>query len=167
MLTALVLGAAAGCSTPDATPAPPATSAPASVAPTPTFAEVHRGDTESVVLLRKYDPRNRAVVVEPTVFMQGPDFCEAFHLPGTDRRCERAWATEDSKVKVTLPLSPRAVLLSVGDGSAECIDEPTGAGRCRWGPADLAERVDADDSMLVRLTTEDGTATRIAEVYIP
>ena len=163
----VVLLSAAGCSTPDPEATPPTASAPASAAPTPTFAEVGRGDTESVVKVRKYDPRERALVVEPTVFLQGPDFCEAFHLPGTDPRCERDWATEDSKVKVTLPVSPGAALLTIRDGEPECLDDRTGAGTCRWSPDALAERVTQDDDFLARLTTRDGVATRIAEVFIP
>jgi hypothetical protein len=163
-VAATIVLVAAGCSTPEPRPEAPTASTPA---PTPTFAEVQRGDTESVVKLRDYDPRVRAVVVEPTVFLQGPDFCAAFHLPGTDPRCDLAWTTEDSKVKVTLPVSREAELLTTGDGSSGCVDDRTGAGTCRWSPAQLAERVAADDSFLARLTTRDGTATRIAEVFVP
>ncbi|MFI7543925.1 hypothetical protein [Actinoplanes sp. NPDC049599] len=167
LAAAVLLLGAAGCS-PEPARVPPAASAPAPAAPTPTFAEVHRGDTESVVKLHRFDPRARAVVVEPTVFLQGPDFCAAFHLPGTDPRCDRAWATEDSRVKVTLPVSADAELLSIRDGSPECLDDRTGAGTCRWPASALAGRVSADEGgLLVRLTTKDGTATRIAEVYVP
>jgi hypothetical protein len=157
----------AGCSASDEPPPPAATSAPASAAPTPTFTDVSRGDTESVVKLLKYDARALAVVVEPTVFLDGTAFCTAFGIPGTDPRCERDWVTEDSKTKVTLPLGARAKLLTVRDGDPECIDERTGAGACSWAPAELARRAAPADGILVRLTTEDGTATRIAEVYLP
>jgi len=157
----------AGCSAPEEAPSPPATSAPVSAAPTPTFTDVSRGDTESVVKLLKYDRQALAVVVEPTVFLDGTAFCAAFRIPGTDRRCERDWVTEDSKIKVTLPVGTRAKLLTVRGGDPECIDERTGAGSCPWAPAELARQTAPADGVLIRLTTEDGTATRIAEVYLP
>jgi hypothetical protein len=166
LASALLLGLAA-CSAPEPTPLPPVTSATASAAPTPTFTDVSHGDTDSIVKLRKYDPRARAAVVEPTVFLDGPAFCEAFHLPGTDQRCELAWVTEDSRLKVTLPVDPDAELLTVRDGEAGCIDERTGAGSCPWRAAEVTRRAGPDVDLLARVTTEDGTVTRIAELYLP
>jgi len=159
----------AGCSALDEQPPPPAASAPVSAAPapTPTFTDVSRGDTESVVNLLKYDARALAVVVEPTVFLDGTAFCTAFGIPGTDARCERDWVTEESKIKVTLPVSTRAKLLTVRGGDPECIDERTGAGACPWSKAELTRQAAPAGGILIRLTTEDGTATRIAELFLP
>jgi hypothetical protein len=162
----LLLGVAA-CSAPEPTPAPPVTSAPASAAPTPTFTDVSHGDTDSIVKLRKYDARARAAVVEPTVFLDGPAFCKAFHLPGTDQRCERSWVTEDSRLKVTLPVDPEVELLTVRDSKPECVDQRTGTGSCPWRVADVTRRASPDVDLLVRVTTRDGTVTRIAELYLP
>lgn len=158
MLTATLL--LAGCSSAAPTTTPSASPA----APTPTFADVSRGDTESVVKLLKYNPRTRAAVVEPVVFMEGLAFCQAFRIPETDPRCERSWVTEDSRVKVTLPVAANVQLLTVRDGDSTCVNERTGAGSCRWSPGDLAV---PEPDRLVRLTTADGAVTQIAELFLP
>jgi hypothetical protein len=161
VLTALLLLAA--CSS----PASPVTPSASPAAPTPTFADVSHGDTESVVKLLRYDPETRAAVVEPVVFLDGLAFCQAFHIPETDPRCERPWVTEDSRVKVTLPVMPRVRLLTVKDGDSACVDDGTGTGSCPWRPADLARLAVPDRDLLVRLTTTDGTITQIAELFLP
>jgi hypothetical protein len=153
----------AACSSP-APRNPPAASAPA---PVPTFADVSHGDTESVAKLLTFDPETRAAVVEPVVFLEGLAFCTAFRIPQTDPRCERSWVTEDSRVKVTLPVATAARLLTVKDGDSTCINEKTGAGSCPWRPEDLAQHAAPDRDLLVRLTTADGTITQIAELFLP
>lgn len=164
LLVAPLVFALAACSSPD--PVSPAPTASSSVAPTPTFTDVFRGDSSSVVRLRAYDPRARSVVVEPVVFLQGPDYCAAYHVSGTDPRCDRDWVTEDSRTKTTLPVSTKAELLSVRGGEAECIGDD-GAGTC---PLPRDERVrwsTGDPDLLLRLTVRDGTATRLAELFLP
>jgi hypothetical protein len=162
LATTLLLAA---CSSPAAKPQAGPSASPAP--PTPTFTDVSHGDTNSIVKLLKYDPKARAAVVEPVVFLDGPAFCRAFRIPETDPRCEREWVTEDSRIKVTLPVTARVRLLTVKDGDASCVNEQTGAGSCPWSSRDLAQHAAPGRDLLVRLTTADGAATTIAELYLP
>ncbi|BCJ48863.1 hypothetical protein Asp14428_03380 [Actinoplanes sp. NBRC 14428] len=145
--------------------------APSSAAPTgsprPTFADVSRGDTDSVVRLRAYEPRARSVVVEPTIFMQGPDFCTAFALPESDPRCNLEWTTEDSKTKVTLPVDAGARLLTMNGGDPDCLDDKSMAGTCRLTETQFSALLKNSGDLLVRLRTRDGTVVQMAEVYTP
>ena len=161
----LVAGCVGGSA--DDNPAPAASSGRPSAAPTPTFADVTRGDTESVVKLIVYDGEARSAVVEPVVFMQAPDFCAAFRLPDTDPRCEREWATEDSHLKATLPVSAKAKLATVRDGDPACIGADTGAGTCAMTKSEFKGWLPDHPESLFRLTTRDGTVVELAEMYLP
>ncbi|WP_305789720.1 hypothetical protein [Symbioplanes lichenis] len=162
---AVVVGALTACSTTSPSAAP-ASSAPAS--PIPTFADVSRGDSKSVVKLISFDPQARSAVAEPTIFMQGPDFCEAFQLPASDPRCERDWSTEDSNTRVTVPIAADAELFTIHGGDPECFSgDSLVVGTCELTPAKFATLSQESGEMLVQLTVVDGTARKIAEVYTP
>jgi hypothetical protein len=165
LLPLIALTVLAACGT---TEEPQPGPSPSAVSPKPTFADVSRGDTDSVVRLRAYDPAAASAVVEPTVFMQGPDFCVAFRLPDDDPRCDQEWTTEDSHTKVTLPVDDHARLLTVRGGDPECIGAKTGAGSCPLtGAAFRALLRHSGGDLLVKLRTEDGTVMEMAELYTP
>jgi hypothetical protein len=160
----------AGCGTGGPSVAPSASaSVSAGTQPSarPTFADVTTGDTESVVKLHAYDPAALSAVVEPIIFMQGPDFCAAFGLPESDERCMRAWTAEESNTKVTLPVSATATLLTTNGAVEQCMNWTLGVGTCAWSKAKLAEHTRNDPGTMVRLTTRAGTITRLAEIYTP
>ncbi|MDR7277497.1 hypothetical protein [Catenuloplanes atrovinosus] len=168
LLPALLLLAACG-STPDGAVAPTgAPSAAGSAAPPPpAFTDVTRGDTDSIVRLLRFTPgKNQAVVVEPVIFMTNPDFCETFRIPADDKRCGYAWSTADSEAKITLPRADDAVLALVDQSDLSACMDDKGAGSCEVSDTDFANRV-GDGTHLVRLTTKDGVATRLAELYLP
>jgi hypothetical protein len=133
----------------------------------PTFTDLTEGDTESVVKLRAYYPDDRSAVVEPIIFMQGPDFCAAFDLPDEDPRCNRDWSTEDSSTKVTLPVSAGVKLLTMNGAVEECINWDTMLGSCAWSKTKLAQAAKNDSDLMVQLTTRDATITKIVEIYTP
>ncbi|WP_306205692.1 hypothetical protein [Actinoplanes sp. RD1] len=166
LLALAAAGALAACSS---APAPSSATASPSPAPAvPTFADVSRGDSTSVVKLISFDAKARSAVAEPTIFLLGPDFCEAFHLPSSDPRCERDWNTEDSNTRVTLPVAGDAELLTIHGGDPECFgDDTLIVGTCELTPAKFAALAEDSGEMLAQLTVVDGTATRIAEVYTP
>jgi len=170
VVAALLVLSTAACSTgsPRSSGSPaPSTSASATPSTRPTFTDLTRGDTESVVKLRAYYPDDRSAVVEPIIFMQGPDFCQAFDLPESDPRCNRDWSTEDSSTKVTLPVSAKVKLLTMNGAVEECINWETLLGTCAWPKAKLAQAAKEDPDLMVRLTTRDATITKIAEIYTP
>jgi hypothetical protein len=166
-VTLVLLLLLAGCASPGAEKRPEPTASNAAVAPTPTFADVTRGDTASVVRLWAYDRTARSVVVEPVVFMQGPDFCAEFAVPDTDPRCEQDWTTEDSRLKVTLPVRPDATFAAVNGDPQACMSDKTGAGTCPVSARRFATWLKEGPEALVRLTTVDGAVTAMAEVYVP
>ncbi len=166
-VTLVLLLLLAGCASPGAEKRPEPTASSAAVAPTPTFADVTRGDTASVVRLWAYDRTARSVVVEPVVFMQGPDFCAEFAVPDTDPRCEQDWTTEDSRLKVTLPVRPDATFAAVNGDPQACMSDKTGAGTCPVSARRFATWLKEGPEALVRLTTVDGAVTAMAEVYVP
>lgn len=165
LLPLIVLTVLAGCST---TGGPQPGPSPSAASPKPTFADVSRGDTDSVVRLRAYDPAADSAVVEPTVFMQGPDFCVAFRLPDDDPRCDQEWTTEDSHTKVTLPVDGHARLLTVHGGDPTCIGGTTGAGSCPLTAEAFGALLrHSGGDLLIKLRTEDGTVVEMAELYTP
>ncbi|WP_045747752.1 hypothetical protein [Actinoplanes rectilineatus] len=161
----LLLGA---CST--ATPVPTSSASPAP-APTPTFTDVSRGDTDSIVRLLTYQSgKDKAIVVEPIIFMINPDFCEAFHLPPDNQQCQSAWNTADSEAKITLPRADDAEFALVGasgnDDLTQCMDEQAAA-TCKASAKEFAAWYEYNSTPMVRLKTRNGVAVSLAEVYIP
>ncbi|MFI5844104.1 hypothetical protein ACIA8K_30850 [Catenuloplanes sp. NPDC051500] len=156
------------CGTDGADPgASPSMSASPSAGAVPAFTDVSKGDTDSIVKLLSFTAgTNQAVVVEPVIFMINPDFCEAFHIPLDDRRCANAWNTADSQATITLPRADDAVLALVDQADlSACLDEK-GAGSGEVSGREFAERL-GEGQHLVRLTTRDGVAVRLAELYTP
>ncbi|WP_157240028.1 hypothetical protein [Catenuloplanes japonicus] len=166
MVLLLTLLAGCGADTPD-----PSASASVPVGPTPdpmpTFTDVSKGDTDSIVRLLSFTAgKNQAVVVEPVIFMLNPDFCEAFHIPADDRRCLAAWNTSDSQAKITLPRADDAVFALVNQADiSKCMDDK-GAGSCEVSAREFAAYAE-DQNHLIRLTTRNGVAIRLAELYTP
>ncbi|GAB7052234.1 hypothetical protein [Catenuloplanes indicus] len=164
-IPALLLLAACGSAPDDTTASPSAV--PSATPPVPAFTDVSRGDTDSIVKLLQFTPgKGQAVVVEPVIFLTNPEFCETFHLPADDKRCNSAWNTADSEAKITLPRADDAVLALVDQSDVSaCMDE-MGAGSCETSATDFAARL-GDGPHLIRLTTRDGIAVRLAELYVP
>ncbi|MCA2215079.1 serine/threonine-protein kinase [Jidongwangia harbinensis] len=134
------------------------------------FTDVRRGRTRSVVRVHAYHPKARSVVVEPTLFLTGDQYCAAFGLePSPEAPCERAWVTEDSRMIVTLPTTANPRLTTTSANSAPCVG--SGAlvlGTCRASAKDFVMHVaGGEDGALVELTTDNGSVTGMAEVYTP
>jgi hypothetical protein len=170
----LVLALAlAGCAGPAAVGEPaarPSPSAAPSVSPgplAPSYPDVTRGDTSTAAQLIAYDPVARSAVIEPTLFLTGPDFCKTLHIKASDGRCERDWVTEDSHVNITLPVSPQARLLTMRDGEDGCLGSMETGGTCPLTPAKFAALTKERAPMLVHVVTRDGTLTTIAEEFTP
>jgi hypothetical protein len=177
-LAAVVLAgtvlATAACGTGDET-APPATPSSAAAepsrtpaAPQPTFADPSHGSTTSVVKLYSYDAAAHSAVVEPIVFMDGGDFCKKFKIKSSNPRCQLEWTTEDSHTKITVPVSrkPRLNAWDNGQGG-DCIGTMITGSTCSTSPAAFARWLKENPQGFAVITTEDGTITKIAQMYTP
>ncbi|HWS36370.1 MAG TPA: serine/threonine-protein kinase [Actinoplanes sp.] len=132
----------------------------------PPFTDVRDGSSTSTVIVHAYHPKLRSMVVEPVLFMTGPEYCETFGLEVTaDNPCERAWVTEDSKMTVTLPIAASPKLRSWLDDPGKCAGDPVTVGICKVSAAVLAQRIGAEG--LADVTVEDGVVTAIEERFTP
>jgi len=132
----------------------------------PTFPEL-TGDTGTTVRLLSVDFKTRAAVVEPIMFLPGPDYCTKLHIPRTDTRCVQDYVIENSNTKVTLPIAEKVKLTNIGDGSDDCYGTMTTGATCPATEADYTKAVRPDADMLVYLKLQSGTIARIAELYRP
>ncbi|GIF15692.1 hypothetical protein [Actinoplanes teichomyceticus] len=168
---AVALLLTAGCGThPGDTPgtAGPARSATAAPAPEPSFADLTRGDTRSVVKMYAYDARNRSAVVEPILFMTGEQYCRAFRPAPTDGRCDREWTTEESHTKITVPVAARPRFYTWQDENGDvCVDSPDAGGTCPTTAKAFGRWLSGDPGGMVAVTMVDGTITRMAQIYVP
>jgi hypothetical protein len=117
--------------------------------------------------LLAYDPVAQSAVIEPTLFLTGPDFCKTLHIKASDDRCERDWVAEDSHVKITLPVSPQARLLTARYGDEACMGTMASGGTCPLTPKQFAALARDHPPMLVHVSVRDGTITTIAEEFTP
>ncbi len=129
------------------------------------FTDVRTGSSTSIVEVHGYYPKSRSIVVEPVLFMSGPEYCTMFALDPDGDVCQRAWLTEDSRMTITLPIVADPKLTSTRGNDQECLKHPVTVGDCKTSIADFTDLVEV--SPLYRLTTVDGTATALAEVYVP
>jgi hypothetical protein len=143
-------------------------SAPSSAAPEPSFADLTRGSTTSVVKLHAYDAKNRSAVVEPILFMTGQKYCKTFKVKSTDARCNREWITEDSHTKVTVPVAakPKYFTWQAENGDV-CIETPEGGGTCPMTAKEFDAWAAENTNAMVAITTVDGTITRMAQIFTP
>lgn len=147
---------------------PTSPASPASpVAVTPSFPDLSRGNAQTAAKLLSFDASARSAVVEPVIFMDGPGFCAKFHIETSDPRCIREWVTEDSNIKVTLPVDAHAKLTTVRSGDPDCMGGTQSSGTCPLTSAAFASLAKQSPGMLVRVTVKDGTLTQLAEQYIP
>lgn len=176
-VAALVLLAGCGTNTPsDSSWKTPPASASASVAasPTavgPTFADLTQGSKTSVVKLYSYDGEAHSAVVEPIIFMSGPDFCKAFKLKGADAPCENDWASKDSHTKVTVPVVANPKLLTWDGGAADengdCVGTITSGGVCPISATKFTKWSNENPQAFAVVTMVKGTVTKIAQMYTP
>jgi hypothetical protein len=151
--------------TPSSAPVATRTTTPA---PRPTYTDLTTGDSTSVVRLYAYDPKAHSAVAEPIVFMEGPDFCRKFKIKSSDPRCELEWTTEESHLRVTLPVTAEPRLLAWDDHhDGDCIGTPTSGGVCRTTTTDFAAWLDQNPKGYAVLTVKDGTVVKMAEMYTP
>ena len=168
LLAAVLTTAACATTPPAAAPsfAPSPSHAPAP--PRPTFADLTRGDSTSVVKLYAYDPAAHSAVVEPIIFMDGPAFCRKFQIKKGDPRCDREWTTEESHTRITVPViaAPR---LNAWENPAgdDCIGSMTTGGTCAVSVATFTRRAKANPEGFTVITLHDGVATKLAEMYTP
>ena len=161
-----------GCASPDAGTSPVSSASPVSPAPapTPTFADVTHGDSETAAMLYSYDATAHSAVLMPVIFMDGPAYCKAFHLKSSDSRCEREWVSQESHVKATLPVSPSVKLLAANleTEDRDCVGSIEKGGSCPVGVKKFQQIAKANKGdFLVHITVENGTVTRIAEEFRP
>ncbi|MCA2211865.1 hypothetical protein [Jidongwangia harbinensis] len=172
LLCAVLLLPVAACGTSGdgraATPQP-TVSAAATTSPSPSasaapgFVEL-TGDASTSVRVVKLDFRNRSAVVEPIVFMHGPDYCKAMKISPIEQRCSQEVVIEGNKTKVTLPIAADVDLRTIGHGE-ECIGTMTGGATCRASLAEFTRNV--GEGVPVWITLDDGTIAKIAELYTP
>ncbi|GAA1639794.1 serine/threonine protein kinase [Actinoplanes couchii] len=131
-----------------------------------TFTDVRKGSSTSTVEVHAIYTKPRSVVVEPVLFMTGPEYCEAFGLqPSEEAPCERAWLTEDSNMTVTLPLSPDLKMFSVFEDPQKCAGNPVTVGTCKITPEAAIKRLESYS--WYDITVKDGVVTAMAERYVP
>jgi hypothetical protein len=154
-----------------AAPGPATSAAPVKVspaAPQPTFADLTRGSTTSVVKLFAYDARHRSAIVEPIVFMTGDEFCKTFKIKKSDPRCDEEWTTEESHTKITMPVAATPKLYTWDDGEGGvCIGEPAAGGTCPTTARAFARWLTEQPGGMVAITTRNATVTRMAQIYTP
>ena len=70
-------------------------------------------------------------MAEPIIFRTGDEFCALFKIKPTDPKCNQAWDTAESHLKVTVPLAatPKFFTWEGPDGDV-CVDTPEGGGTC-------------------------------------
>ena len=158
-----------GCGTNTAeSPAASRTSPAATPAvPGPTFADVSKTDGGTAAKLYGIDFTAHSAVIMPIIFMTGPDYCKAYKVTAKGGQCDREWVTEDSHVKVTLPVSPTVTLMTFDDGENDCIGTMKTGGTCPTTALKFAAKAKDNSQELVYVTVKDGTITRIAEEYTP
>jgi hypothetical protein len=172
LAAAVLMTAACGTGAPTTPSAAPSSAAgnPSTepAAPQPTSAAPTHGSTTSVVKLYAYDAAARSAVVEPIIFMAGPDFCKKFKVKSSDPRCDREWTTEESHAKITVPVSSAAKLTTWDDHKdGDCIGSMTSGGICPTSTSEFTKWVKENPEGFVVITTRDGTITKIAEMYLP
>jgi hypothetical protein len=168
MATAVLATAACGTNAPSATPsfAPPPSTAPAP--PRPSFADLTRGDSTSVVKLYAYDPTADSAVVEPIIFMDGPAFCRKFKVKAGDPRCDREWTTEESHTRVTVPVVAKPRLNAWENAAGDdCIGTLTTGSTCAVSVTTFTKRAKANPAGFVVITVKAGVATKLSEMYTP
>ncbi|MET3426456.1 hypothetical protein BJ973_005668 [Actinoplanes tereljensis] len=128
-----------------------------------------KGRAESVVKLYSYDPVAHVAVVEPVLYLSGPDYCTLLKLKQTDGRCEQETIIVESHLKVTLPVVTKPALTTWDDPASEgdCIGTMTSGGVCPIKLAAFTKWLKADPYGLAAVTTSAGVATRLAEMYRP
>ncbi len=161
----------AGCSSAATTGAAPggAGAAPSGAAPTPSFADLTRGDAQTVAKLFSYDATNRAAVVEPVNFLDHAETCAAEGLDPAGSDCNTEWTTDDSRSKVTVPVAADPEFRTwEGEDGAVCLGEDVEkGGTCPMTAKAFAQWASANEGELVAVTTVDGEITKIAMFYTP
>jgi hypothetical protein len=175
LLAVAAVLAAGGCTAdgpgtaPDA-PGPTGTATASAVPapPQPSFADLTRGSTTSVVKMYAYDARHDSAVVEPIIFMTGGEFCRTFALKSSDPRCDHEWTTEESHTKITMPVAPKPAFTTWDDGQGGvCIGSPAAGGTCPMSARAFARWLAEQPGSMVSITTRNGTVTRMAQIYTP
>jgi hypothetical protein len=159
LLIPFLISACSALPEPAATPG--SSSAPAGK---PGFTDVSQGSTESFAGLVALT--GTAVVVRPVIYLKNPDFCTAMGKDPASKDCTvYPFGLERSEALITLPLSPQAAFaLPDPDSTTRCAG-PLGTGTCAATAKQFKAAV-ANDEPIIRLTTTDGTATRLAVVRL-
>ena len=128
-----------------------------------------KGRIAAVAKLYSYDPTAHVAVAEPVLFLSGPDYCTLFEIKKTDGRCEQEYTVVESHLRLTVPVRKQPILTTYDDpkGEGVCIGSMTGGGICPTAPARFAKWLKTNPQGLIAITTTDGTATKLAEMYTP
>ncbi|MDT5042133.1 MAG: hypothetical protein QOE51_3118 [Actinoplanes sp.] len=133
----------------------------------PSYPDVTKGNVATAAELLAYDPVAQSAVIEPTLFLTGPDFCKTLHIKASDDRCNRDWVAEDSHVKITLPVGSQARLLTTRQGDEACIGTMASGGTCPVTPKQFAALARENPPLLVHVSVRNGTLTKIAQEFTP
>lgn len=148
---------------------PTGTPSSSAAVPQPRFADLTQGSTTSVVTLHSYDPANASAVVEPVILMTSDAYCRAFKIDRADGRCtQRAFITEESHTKVTVPLADEVDYFTWEDAEGNvCMDASEKGGTCPMTGKQFAAWFALNKGSMVAVDTELGVITRMAIVYMP
>jgi hypothetical protein len=123
----------------------------------------------SPVKIYSFDPAAHVVVVEPILFLSGPDYCTMFKIKQTEGQCQIDWESVDSHLKLSLPVSGQPLLYSFNnsEGDTVCVGGFSTGGTCPIKSAVFAKWVKENPAGLVAVTTTGGRVTKLAEMYTP
>jgi hypothetical protein len=127
------------------------------------------GHVSSVVKLFSYDPAAHVVVVEPVLYLAGPDYCKLFKIKPNDGQCEQETTLTESHLRLTIPTRTQPTLTTYdnAEGDGACVGTMISGGVCPAGPTAFAKWAKANPQGLVAVTTTDGVVTKLAEMYSP
>jgi hypothetical protein len=126
-----------------------------------------RGQATSTAKLYAYDQVAHSAVVEPVLYLFGPDYCAQFKIKEGDGRCERETVTVESHLKVTVPVRDEPLLMTWDGLDGRCVGTITGGGICPIKPSAFTRWLKESPQGLIAISTTDGTATRLAQMYSP
>jgi len=126
-----------------------------------------KGTAAAVAKLYSYDPAAQVAVVEPVLFLTGPDYCTLFKIKQTDARCEQEYTIIESHLRVTFPVTARPALTTWNDPNGDCVGSMTSGGTCPTKPAAFASWLKDNPRGLVAVTISGGVVTRLAQMYTP
>ncbi|WP_203816839.1 serine/threonine-protein kinase, partial [Paractinoplanes ferrugineus] len=136
----------------------------------PKFADLlGKGPVTSAAKLYSYDSAADAAVVEPVLYLSGPDYCTLFKLKSDDEKCEQETAIVESHLRLSIPVraEPAFATWEDADGEGRCVGTMTGGGTCPIKEPEFTGWLRENPQALIGISTSGGVVTRLAEMYSP